>query len=214
MHVSHDSKSVAHSEPDREVTPVSSDDVSHLKKRRRTDSPRQATPECRRVPRETRERSHEKLVDTVQGRKRKLGTPRDWRSASAQKAECPESLLFRVLQPWDLARDAKLDVLKHTEKLNEQLNDTTVSHWAPNCATFSRAREFPIPGVKNPPVPLRSSDYPEGLPDLCSSKRQRVSDDTAMAVTAAETCKMRHLQGAYFSLEHPLRSYARDLKSW
>ncbi len=41
-----------------------------------------------------------------------------------------------------------------------------VQHWAPQCSTFSRLGERPLPEVLNRkwPVPLRSAEHPEGLP--------------------------------------------------
>ena len=41
----------------------------------------------------------------------------------------------------------------------------TLTHFAPNCVTFSRARGTPIPGVANPPRPLRDEKHPEGIPE-------------------------------------------------
>ena len=82
-------------------------------------------------------------------------------------------------------------------------------HWAPNCATFSRAREIPVPGAKNAPVPLRSDEFPEGIPDevnrLSSKARKRLDTDTRMADLAADSC---------VAAEHPGRSIALHLNSW
>ena len=93
-----------------------------------------------------------------------------------------------------------------------------VSHWAPNCSTFSRARERPIPGVKFPPKPLRSDSCPRGIPEeiskLPSPKRRKVEDDTKMAESAANHCIQAHREGKFFSLEHPKNSIARKLPSW
>ena len=33
------------------------------------------------------------------------------------------------------------------------------------CKTLTRAREKPIPGCSRPPVPLRSAEFPDGIPD-------------------------------------------------
>ena len=79
-------------------------------------------------------------------------------------------------------------------------------HFAPNCATFSRAREIPLPNVKNPPIPLRSNEFPTGIPSelarLSHKARKRLEADTEMAVMAAERCMARHRAGRLFSLEH------------
>ena len=47
-------------------------------------------------------------------------------------------------------------------------------HFAPVCGTASRAREIPRAGVSNLPRPLRSFDFPLGLPDLEGDELKRV----------------------------------------
>ena len=104
------------------------------------------------------------------------------------------------------------------DELSRSFSFSTLSHWAPNCSTFSRARERPIPGVKNPPRPLRSEEEPMGIPkemhSLPPAKRRKVLDDTKMAVMSAEKCIEAHDGGKKFSLEHPGNSLARYLPSW
>ena len=91
-------------------------------------------------------------------------------------------------------------------------------HWAPNCSTFSRARERPIPGVLNPPIPLRSDSEPKGIRSVVDklppSKRRKITLDTEMADLAANDCMTAHRSGRKFSLEHPKNSIARKLESW
>ena len=93
-----------------------------------------------------------------------------------------------------------------------------LTHFAPNCATFSRAREIPIRNVACPPKPLRSETHPEGIPGemakLSKKALKRLKDDTRMAILSAEHCREIHLQGRRFSLEHPGRSIALHLKAW
>ena len=104
------------------------------------------------------------------------------------------------------------------DELTSALDVSTLSHWAPNCSTFSRARERPIPGVSNPPRPLRSEKEPAGIQTelklLPPSKRRKVEDDTRMANLSAEKCIEAHEKGKKFSLEHPGNSLARFLPSW
>ena len=123
---------------------------------------------------------------------------------------------FRVFPPWDLLRGR--DVFKDSHDLELEVSLSSLSHWAPNCATFSRAREIPIPGVKSPPIPVRSSEFPKGIPDelkkMSKRARLRLEKDTEMADGAAMTCLQRHKGGGSFSLEHPGRSIALDLDSW
>ena len=123
---------------------------------------------------------------------------------------------LRVFPPWDLLRGR--DVFRDSFLLREELDSALVQHWAPNCGTFSRARERPIPGVANAPVPLRSDKYPKGIPsvlrDLPPAKRRKVELDTSMAEMAAIECLSAHKSGRYFSLENPKNSIARCLESW
>ena len=103
-------------------------------------------------------------------------------------------------------------------ELDSELALHEVQHWAPNCCTFSRAREYPIPGVTNPPKPLRSESFPEGIPDVVQdlpvAKRRKLSLDTDMANLAADRCLEAHRNGRYFSLENPMNSLARHLTTW
>ena len=68
----------------------------------------------------------------------------------------------RVLEPWDILRGKC--IFKHRTDLDRDLSLSTLRHFAPNCATFSRAREIPIPGVENAPRPIGDEDHPEGIP--------------------------------------------------
>ena len=130
-------------------------------------------------------------------------------------SSCCDSDVTRIFPPWDLLRGR--DVFRDSEILEQELDDSLV-HWAPNCATFSRAREIPIKNVPNPPRPLRSLEYPEGIPSetrlLSKKSLKRLRDDTRMADMAAVNCLHRHRQAKKFSLEHPGRSLALELPSW
>ena len=117
-----------------------------------------------------------------------------------------------VHEPWDVLRGK--DVFKESESLRLILESSNVSHWAPNCATFSRAREIPIAGIKFRPRPLRDESHPEGLPSLSYKQRMRVRKDTELANLAANNCLIFHKTGRKFSLEHTGRSLALHLPSW
>ena len=123
---------------------------------------------------------------------------------------------FRVLEPWDLLRGK--DVFRDCDLLTDDLSEAFLHHWAPNCATYSRAREIPIKGILNPPRPIRSEIHPEGIPDeiqkMSKKQRVRLEQDTEMANLAAEKCIEAAVSGKAFSLEHPARSLARHLPSW
>ena len=110
------------------------------------------------------------------------------------------------------------DVFSEGEALRDVLGETLIRHWAPNCSTFSRARERPIVGAFSSPKPLRDDANPRGIPSVLAElppvKRRRLDLDTCMADMAAEDCIESHRAGRYFSLEHPKNSIARRLDSW
>ena len=122
----------------------------------------------------------------------------------------------KIFPPWDLLRGRC--VFKHRSDLKVEASQAALSHFAPNCATFSRAREIPIPGVKNPPRPLRDIANPEGIPEelgkLSSKSLKRLRDDTTMANLSADMSWDIAEDGRGFTLEHPGNSIARSLKSW
>ena len=118
-----------------------------------------------------------------------------------------------VAEPWDILIENR-DVLARSNEVTEIARNSRIRHWGPNCATFTRAREKPIPGVKNPPRPLRSREWPEGLPGLRPHDSERVRKDTVMAKMAAADCQLAHSQGDGFTLEHPGRSLAHELSEW
>ena len=85
-------------------------------------------------------------------------------------------------------------------------------------ATFSRAREIPIAGAPNAPKPVRSGEYPLGIPEevrrMSGNQRSRLDCDSKMAEMAAQDCWRAAEEGKPFSLEHPAGSIAFSLKSW
>ena len=101
------------------------------------------------------------------------------------------------------------------DKLSQEASESDLMHFAPNSATFSRAREIPIKGVKIAPKPIRSSEHPKGIPCEISkmSKRsvKRFNQDTDMSAMRA---KRAHKAGKFFSLEHPGNSIALHLPEW
>ena len=130
----------------------------------------------------------------------------------------PEGVSEDIGTAWDTQRDPALNVLARKATLQQQLRRSLIEHFAPNCATFSRARERPVPGARRAPRPLRSTLYPEGLPEVWSSggrrTQLRVEQDTEMAILAAEEALEAHRAGKAFTLEHTGRSLALNLPAW
>ena len=138
------------------------------------------------------------------------GTP-----TSVSKARLPGTA-----EPWDHLRGAeKFCVFKNRVRLLEECAQSAIESWAPNCATFSRARERPIPGVANSPKPLRSITKPRGLDHILNlpshaRSRIRVEQDTEMAELSARRCLAKHRAELGFLLEHPGNSIAHHLEAW
>ncbi len=86
------------------------------------------------------------------------------------------------------------------------------AHLAPPCGTASRAREKPLPahilklGVKEP-QPLRSSQYPMGLPGLEDEDAIRVAAANELYTFTAAFAAECHLLHVLFFFENPKRSY-------
>ena len=80
------------------------------------------------------------------------------------------------------------------------------------CGTCSRARELPIPaslrkaGVPEPP-PLRSAQYPLGLPNLALHRQRRVSSANALYRLAIEILVWCSEHGVVISIENPANSW-------
>ena len=128
----------------------------------------------------------------------------------------PEFSTGRVMEPWDILRGRC--IFKDKQTLEREVGLADLSHWAPDCATFSRAREIPIKGVENAPKPLRSEEFPLGIPSevlqMSPKKKRKLEDDTHMANLAAEKCLSAEREKKFFTLEHPGRSLALHLQSW
>ena len=128
-----------------------------------------------------------------------------WRDGLASKS------LMLVHTPWDRLIDPSLEVLKRKQEVQELARSAKNQSWGPNCATFSRAREIPVPGARWAPEPLRSEEEPEGFAHC--RHLQRVQDDTECADLSANECSLAVDSGRFF-LEHPSRSIAHFLRSW
>lgn len=80
------------------------------------------------------------------------------------------------------------------------------------CGTSSRARELPIPaalrkaGVPEPP-PLRSAQYPLGLPNLALHHQRRVNSANILYRLAVEILVWCFIHGIVLSIENPANSW-------
>ena len=80
------------------------------------------------------------------------------------------------------------------------------------CGTSSRARELPIPaalkraGVPEPP-PLRSANFPLGIPGLAPHHQRRVDSANLLYKLAIEIVLWCDLHGVIISMENPANSW-------
>ena len=130
----------------------------------------------------------------------------------------------RIELPWDILRGKvisgvnEFDVLqaKNAERVALMTATSLLQHWAPQCRTFSRLRDRPIPGVARhkQPRPCRDADHPKGLPEVMALKNDlpaKVQGDTDMAVLALTQCALAAATGRFFILENPTHSWLWEL---
>ena len=91
--------------------------------------------------------------------------------------------------------------------------DADIVHAAPPCGTASKARDRPVPlkfRLKGAPCPrpLRSAQYPRGIPSgLTPIEQLRVDSANKIYDYVLAKCIARHKAGKLFSLENPSTSY-------
>ena len=92
-------------------------------------------------------------------------------------------------------------------------------HMGLPCGTSSRARELPIPqamkqaGVPEPP-PLRSAEFPMGLPNLAPHHQARVTSANILYALAVEIILWCFLRGIAVSVENPANSWLWAVLVW
>ena len=83
-------------------------------------------------------------------------------------------------------------------------------HFAPSCGTASRARERPLKSWEKKgfkiPKPLRSDEFPLGVPGLQGIDKQRTETANITYSRTAELAKMLHQWDITISIENPLNS--------
>ena len=84
-------------------------------------------------------------------------------------------------------------------------------HIAPPCGTASRARDRPMTSTRFGPRPLRSLQYPMGLPFLRGRDLERVQLANKIYLATADFCAWLSNRNIYWSVENPGRSYLWEL---
>jgi hypothetical protein len=90
--------------------------------------------------------------------------------------------------------------------IEAEKDNIVFAHCAPSCGTASKAREKRIPGVVNPPRPLRSESYPDGLPRLTEREENRVNEANLSYAAMVELILLLISLGIAVSVENPLNS--------
>ena len=121
---------------------------------------------------------------------------------------------WRVL-PIDILLDPTHDLSDTTRQalLREQLQDADCIMAALDCSTKSRAREIPLhfSDGRPSPKPLRSNEYPEGLPGLHPRDKARVLRDNKAAGLVLEEIQAMVQRGGATVRENPGRSLHWEL---
>ena len=110
---------------------------------------------------------------------------------------------WKVVTPIDLERDPDLDISRASVRkaIYRLLSGVQFIACAMSCATKSRARERQ-PG----PKPLRSEEFPRGLPDLSAQDSMRVDQDNLASHFGLALQAWGHDKGTACLRENPLRS--------
>ena len=94
------------------------------------------------------------------------------------------------------------------EVLHAERESIIHAHCAPSCGTASRARGRKVPGMPLhlQPQPLRSDDYPDGLPNLSEKEQARVDSTNASYKATAELLSLLLGWNISVSIENPANS--------
>ena len=122
-----------------------------------------------------------------------------------------------IIKPATKAPVVKLDLTEPgAEELAKSYIDSlqcAYTHWGVPCGTGSRAREIALPGGGGP-KPLRSEDYPEGLPNLQGKDALRVEKANQIYEIACRLILYCHYRKIHWSIEQPRRALFWWTKYW
>ena len=109
---------------------------------------------------------------------------------------------------WLLDPSHDLADIRRQESLHSQLQSVCFIAAALDCSTKSRAREIPrtFQEGRPAPKPLRSEDWPEGLPNLPVHQAKRVQDDNAACDFVLQEIMELAQRGGTSLRENPWRS--------
>ena len=85
---------------------------------------------------------------------------------------------------------------------------------APPCGTASLARQVPLPGHRPRPQPLRSWEYPDGLPSLNEWDQDRVQKANTLYECTGQVCIFLSQRAIPWAVENPTHSLFWRTSAW
>ena len=128
---------------------------------------------------------------------------RDFRVSSVDHTTKRSTGLITIL---DLTKDEDLTFL--LDFLQAELNVLVYIHLAPPCGTASAARGIPVPGCPEDmqPKPLRTKEFPDGLPGLSGLNQLKVEKANALYRATFKIVQFCIIHNILVSIENPLNS--------
>ena len=112
---------------------------------------------------------------------------------------------FPIL-PLDLT--CQTDQARLAEIIDLEMDHIALAHFSPPCGTASAARDKPVPGMTDPPLPLRSLMEPMGLATLRGLDLVRVEAANALYQCTGNLAALVADRGRRSSVENPVNSLA------
>ena len=102
-----------------------------------------------------------------------------------------------------------LTVAAHTQILKNMViqGEVDAIHSGAPCGTASRARDIALSPSQHGPPPLRSDEFPEGLPSLEGQNLAKVQSANLVYAATSELMELGDEHGCLCSAENPLRGY-------
>ena len=123
---------------------------------------------------------------------------------------CPLARAFewagwKVLRPSDIATNPDIDVAEPSVQraIGEVLPSVHLCAAAIDCGTKSKFREIPVSGTKRVSKPLRSPQFPRGVPNLKGREASRIATDNECSDFLLAAQHVLHVHGRGAMRENP-----------
>eukprot|EP00435_Cladocopium_sp_Y103_P066931 s1136_g29.t1 len=110
----------------------------------------------------------------------------------------------------DLRKESTWNFLEHLAATRTPFH----FHAAPPCGTASRARDVPLGPNQHGPPPLRSDEFPMGLPWIRGFWKDKLDSANAIYILLASFCFWLNALGVGWSIENPGRSYLWSIEDY